>query len=124
MSPICPSADLCFLLLCMKLVTTERSKGGILPETPLYVMAKTIVPAMELRGNITLESIQARLLICLYEIGHMIKPNFFLSIGSVARCAIFIGCNRKIKRGCDVMGSWFKLEEERRVWWTIYILDS
>jgi hypothetical protein len=120
-----PNVDLSFLLLCMQLVTTERFKAGTSPETsPLYIMTKTIIPIMEIQGNITLQNIQGRLLLCLYEVGHMIQPAFFLSVCSVARCAIAIGCNTKIKPGRDVLGSWFKLEEERRVWWTIYILDS
>lgn len=120
-----PTIDSSFLILCMQLLTTECSKDGSSPETsPLYVIAKSIIPAMEIQGNITLQNIQGRLLICLYEIGHLIQPAFFLSVSSVARCAIAIGCNKKIKPGDGVARSWFNLEEERRVWWAIYILDS
>lgn len=118
------NGDFSFLLLCMNLLSTEPSNTRIRPEAlPLYVSVKAIIPAMELRSTITLQNVQARLLICLYEVGHMIQPSLFLSISSTARCAIAIGCDRRIKPTSHTTGNWFLLEEERRVWWTIYILD-
>ncbi|KAJ5145898.1 uncharacterized protein N7515_000462 [Penicillium bovifimosum] len=109
----------------MQLLITEPSNTGGYPDkVPLYVFIKAIIPAMELRNPITLQNIQARLLICLYEIGHMIQPSLFLSISTVARCAIAVGCNRSVKSTESPTKDWVSREEEKRVWWTIYILDS
>ncbi|KAJ5550941.1 hypothetical protein N7461_005639 [Penicillium sp. DV-2018c] len=54
----------------------------------------------------------------------MILPSMFLSVGTVARCAIAIGCDRSVKPRESSAEDWISREEEKRVWWTIYILDS
>lgn len=123
-SPVCHDGDFSFLLLCMRLLITERPNNGSVPnKNPLYILIKATLPAIELQNTITVRNIQARLLICLYEIGHMIQPSLFLSISTTARCAITVGLNRKINPTESYDKNWISLEEEKRVWWTIYILD-
>ena len=69
--------------------------------------------------------LQAGILIAVYEIGHAIYPEAYLSIGHCGRLGQAIGLH-------DTTGvpqlalepeSEDEIEERRRVWWAVYILD-
>ncbi|KAL7807626.1 hypothetical protein V8C26DRAFT_314571 [Trichoderma gracile] len=112
-------AELFYLILAMRLSSEQVSN----PRTPLYQATKYLQFRLEHSGVLSLQVIQASVLVALYEIGHGVYPSAFLSIAECARYATALGIDRSIL--CrDLSGiSWTELEERRRVWWSILVLD-
>lgn len=112
-------AELFFLILAMKL-SYEQVSG---PRTPLYQITKYLQFRIENSGALSLQVVQASVLIAVYEMGHGIYPSAFLSIAGCARYGTALGIDKSIL--CkDFNGiSWNELEERRRVWWSILVLD-
>lgn len=64
------------------------------------------------------------ILICLYETGHAIYPQAYISIGHVGRLGQAIGLHdTDMPQLALEPGNWDQMEERRRVWWAVYILD-
>jgi hypothetical protein len=123
LSPLSPvHADSTLLLLSMQLINWMPSIGAD-PRTAAYSAAKRFFLELETAGTLSTRVIQAGLLIALYEMGHCIYPAAYLSIGVCSRHAVALGLDKDIKR-CHISGlPWDKVEERRRVWWAILILD-
>jgi hypothetical protein len=91
-----------------------------------YIAIKTHVALLEAANYVTLNSVQARILIAFYEMGHAIYPAASLSVASCARSAHYLGLNRKHFQSREhesdqeirTIG-----EEEKRTWWAILNLD-
>ena len=73
----------------------------------------------------TLQVVQATLLIAVYEIGHAIFPAAYLTTGQSVRLGHVLGLHDRqsypqvLKR----MGAWAEIEEARRTWWGCMLLD-
>jgi hypothetical protein len=90
----------------------------------MYLAAKRFCAETELAGNLTIPFLQATIFIAIYELGHAIYPSAYLSIGSCARYGTALGINNDGKSsGRHPPDNWVELEEIRRVWWGILILD-
>ncbi|ETS04757.1 hypothetical protein M419DRAFT_72675 [Trichoderma reesei RUT C-30] len=112
-------AELFYLILAMRLSSEQVSN----PRTPLYQATKHLQFRLEHSGVLSLQVIQASVLVALYEIGHGVYPSAFLSIAGCARYATALGIDKSILHR-DLTGiSWNELEERRRVWWSILVLD-
>ncbi|PTB66770.1 N-terminal binuclear Zn cluster-containing protein [Trichoderma citrinoviride] len=113
-------AELFFLILAMRLSSEQVSN----PRSRLYQVTKYLQFRLEHSGVLSLQVIQASVLVALYEIGHGVYPSAYLSIAGCARYATALGIDQSIL--CrDLNGiSWNELEERRRVWWSILVLDS
>lgn len=118
-----PGGDIALLFFSMKLATSEVSEG-IPPQTPLYQDVKSFFTYTEAQNGLTIQLIQALLLISLYELGHSIYPASYMSIGHAARLGHAMGLHEK---GAPQMlprpNTWTEQEERRRVWWAVIILD-
>lgn len=74
----------------------------------------------------TPQLLQANVLVAAYEIGHAIYPGACLFVG---RCAIIgkaLGLDNR-KNAPQMLrryGAWAELEELRRLWWAILLLDK
>lgn len=117
--------DVSLLILSMKLVNERLPGGQQTPRSPLYALTKRFFSNVESGGIGSIHLLQAGILITLYEIGHCIYPEAYLSIGHCGRLGQAIGLH-------DTAGipqlslepeSWDEMEERRRVWWAIFILD-
>lgn len=86
--------------------------------SPHYLVAKSSIGFLEAAGFDTLDAIQSRLLLALYEIGHGIYPAASVSIGSCARLARNLGLSRDSWRSQDT-----DVEERKRTWWAVHNLD-
>lgn len=117
-------ADFTALCLCISLVLQHPHPGVQTMQSPRYVIVKNIITLLESTGcYLTLEHIQCRLLVIYYELGHDISPGVSVSLGACARMARALGLNRNWHRPIsNELGS-AVAEEERRAWWTIFILD-
>jgi hypothetical protein len=112
-------AELFFLILAMKL-SCEQGSG---PRSPLYQVTKHLQHRIENSGALSLRVVQASVLIIIYELGNGIYPSAFLSVASCARYATALGIDKSIR--CQEVNGvpWNELEERRRTWWSILVLD-
>ncbi|UKZ64000.1 uncharacterized protein TrAtP1_005222 [Trichoderma atroviride] len=106
------------LIAAIKLITTEADNHA---SSTTYCSLKRAFLEVELSGSLTFRTLQALVLVAIYELGQAIYPSAYLTVGYCARYGIALGIDRTI----DSLYS-SKLddsEEERRTWWTIILLD-
>ncbi|AEO66360.1 uncharacterized protein THITE_2114411 [Thermothielavioides terrestris NRRL 8126] len=123
--------DVVLLLLAIKLITTlppagdgdgdgaGAQSGGA--RTPLYYAVKHF--QLEVEGAFSILVLQAGVLVALYELGHGIYPAAYLSIGACARYAHALGIHSGSTVPSRRVLTLVEVEERRRVWWAIVILD-
>lgn len=120
--------ELSLLALCMLLCSSthihqHRDSGA---KSVLYQIAKKYYFELEATGAFSIHILQAAVLIAIYEIGQAIYPAAYLTVGACARYGYVLGID---KLGRDLMGSgfgplsWIEIEERRRVWWALLLLD-
>jgi hypothetical protein len=117
-----PREDATLLLLSIRLITWVPS-GSMDPHTPAYIATKGFFRELETASTFSIRMVQSGILIALYELGHCIYPAAYLSVGLCARYAVALGFDQDVKRDNVTSLPWDKLEERRRVWWAILILD-
>ncbi|KAL3492777.1 hypothetical protein BJX62DRAFT_235936 [Aspergillus germanicus] len=99
--------------------------------TSLYRLIKRFYAEVESTEGLCLRVLQAAVLIAVFEIGEAIYPAAYLTVGACARYGVAMGLDKVNK---DRMGggtsttslgaaSWMDVEERRRVWWGVLILD-
>lgn len=115
--------DVVFLLLSLKLVTTLPPTSPRNPRTPLYHAAKHYYLEVEGSSTLSIPILQAGVLLALYELGHAIYPAAFLSVGACARYAHALGISVSKTSSTRKVLTLVEVEERRRVWWAIVILD-
>jgi Fungal specific transcription factor domain len=118
------NADFGLLYLCMKLVIQRPPEPPASVQTPLYSIAKRFYFLVETGGIYSLTLLQSGVLISLYELGHAVYPAAYLSIGQCARLGHALGIHGKnAPQMLHKVGTWTELEERRRVWWAVVILE-
>ncbi|KIW14442.1 hypothetical protein PV08_07226 [Exophiala spinifera] len=105
------------LLLSMTLITSIPDRPG--NGSRLYHLTKEFYLAAQSTGCVTLQMVQAGILIALYELGHGIYPAAFLTIATSCRFGTMLGLD-KLSAG-DVTNT--DREENIRVWWAVLIVD-
>nr|UYO77232.1 ACN38 regulatory protein [Trichoderma psychrophilum] len=113
--------DVALLLLALKLITTFPPAGSRSPRTALYHATKHF--SLEVQDSFSILVLQAGLLVALYELGHGIYPAAYLSIGTCARYAHALGISVSRTVPTTRVLTLVEVEERRRVWWAIVILD-
>jgi hypothetical protein len=119
-----PHADFSLLCLCIYLIVQYPPKYGQNVQSSVYAIIKGHISLLEASGFLSLEFVQARLLLSIFEIGHGLYPAASISIGACARTARALGLNKKRFGNSfsdDSAGQ--RGEEEKRVWWEIVNLD-
>lgn len=120
-----PRADLTVLIFCMKLInwspvkqTQDKAK------TPAYLAAKRILLAAELDGMLTLQILQASILVLIYEVGHAIFPAAYMSVGTCTKYGLALGIDRQkeISYTASILDI-LEEEERRRAWWATVVFD-
>ncbi len=118
-----PGADLALLFLAMQLASTTLASTQP-PQTQLYQDVKSLYAYLESQNALSLQTIQALLLIALYEIGHAIYPAAYLTTGHAARLGHALGLHaRDVPQMLPRPTTWTEQEERRRVWWAVILLD-
>jgi hypothetical protein len=121
-----PGAEFPLLILTMKVLLWNPSEQpqGADPKSQAYSNAKHAILEAVTAGILTLQLLQAQLLIAMYELGHAIYPAANLSIGACARYGIALGLDASLRPDSHEWSSdILELEEKRRTWWIILILD-
>ncbi|KAF2671267.1 hypothetical protein BT63DRAFT_453667 [Microthyrium microscopicum] len=115
--------DFIALMLAMQLGTDRKdTHEGVYG---LYQNVKQWCQSLEAHGMISLLLLQTYMLIALYEVSHAIHPAAYLTIGHLVRLAELLQlqqCNNPHRLN-GASRHWLSVEEERRAWWGIYILD-
>jgi Fungal specific transcription factor domain len=121
-------SDFIILLYCMKLLMwwppghdTQLNTDG---RTAAYSTATQLLYEAEGAGILTLQFLQAKLFVCLYELGHGIYPAAYLSVGACARYGMALGIDDTSEAyNSNHTADPMDLEEMRRCWWVVIILD-
>ena len=116
-------ADLAVLILVMYLAQQRPQHRGESMQSSLYVTAKMLIGLLEASNYSSLRTVQSRVLLSWYELGHGLFSGASISIGACARAARLIQLHgRSPKTPTDHREA--ALEEERmRTWCAIRNLD-
>lgn len=115
--------EVALLFLAMKLITSMPLGNCRNFRTPLYQSIKHFYLEVESSSSLSILVLQAAILISLYELGHGIYPAAYLSIGSCARYGYAIGISVRSPNIARKPLSFLEVEEQRRAWWAVVILD-
>lgn len=89
-----------------------------------YTTAKRMLYEAEHCGAMSLQLLQARILLVIYEYGHGIYPAAYMTIAACARYATALNIHKlRHDDNIDTHIDFDEQEERRRVWWAIIILD-
>ncbi|KAH8123007.1 hypothetical protein FP744_10007147 [Trichoderma asperellum] len=114
------------MCLCMKLYCTPAPSYEDDGKRTLYKMVKEFYAKVEATGIMSICILQSALLIAVYEIGNAIYPAAYMTVGSCARYGVALGLDKLMINltGEGNLGKpWMEIEEMRRVWWGVLILD-
>ncbi|VUC29718.1 unnamed protein product [Clonostachys rosea] len=114
------------LALCMKLCCTPSDDdAGV--ATRLYRAAKQFHFEVETASTLSICTLQASILIALYETAHAIYPAAYLTVGACARQGLALGVDKlsmdSVRDGNGRISSWQEVEERRRAWWAVLMFD-
>lgn len=118
-------ADLALLLLTMKLIIHGNHASPQDAQSPLYWLTKFQLTIVESGGLITLQLLQAILLITAYELGHAVYPAAYLSSGHAVRLGTLMGLHDR-QNAPQILrksGAWAEVEEIKRCWWAALLFD-
>jgi len=109
--------DVALLILSMKLLNDMLSGGLQHPRSSLYAMTKEFFTLVESGSIASIRLLQAGVLIAIYEMGHAIYPESYLTIGRVSRLGQAIGIHdpARITQLALEPETWDEMEERRRV---------
>lgn len=117
------AADFIVLCLCMHLVQQTPSLPTDSMVSSLYTTVKTSISLLEATSCNSLDTIQCRLLLVLYEMGHGLYPAASISIGACARAARNLGLHPGSSEAAEPTSTKVVDEERRRTWWAVHNLD-
>jgi hypothetical protein len=113
-------SDYALLILCMDLMLW--APGAQDPRSSAYLAAKHLYLDLELQGVVSIQALQAHVLLATYEYGHAIFPSANVSVEACVRYGELLGINweaEQVKKPFD----WVDVEEQNRLWWSIVLLD-
>lgn len=113
--------ELHLLAIAMKLATMNTQEF----DYKLYNTAKRFLFDLETAGLISIHVLHAAIFLSICEIGHAIYPAAYLSVGACARYGTAMGIDKDTTTSPSEshFSSLDELEERRRTWWSILILD-
>ncbi|KAI1334347.1 fungal-specific transcription factor domain-containing protein [Xylariaceae sp. FL0016] len=119
-------ADVAALYLAMGLITSQPQDGYLATDNYLYIACKRFLIQLEGVGAASVQCLQARILVALYEYGQGIYPAAWMTVASCVRFADFVGLP-SYRESNTVLGqcaTWTEAEERRRTWWAVYVIDK
>jgi hypothetical protein len=113
------SAEDVLLLACIKLNSDALPENQ--PLNKQYLAVKSSFLTMEIYGTLSIRLLQALLLLLLYEFGHGIFPSAYTTLGGCVRYLGALGIEAKL--GQKDTNDWIDLEQKRRLWWSVYVME-
>lgn len=93
-------------------------------QSSLYVKVKGIISLLEATTYHSLETVQSRILVAFYELGHGLHHAATASIGACGKIARFIALHNDLKHPYpEETARGILLEEKRRTMWALHNLD-
>lgn len=119
------SPDLSLLTLCMVLLGAKPVDDEIPPRMrSLYILLKGFIATLEAIEINSVELLQCRLLLTIFEVGHGMYPAAYISMGANVRAAVALGANEVSKAQLEeTFKSPGRAGEARRIWRGIVIAD-
>jgi hypothetical protein len=106
--------DYALLILAMDLICWIPENND--PRATAYLVAKSFYLDLEIQGFVSIQILQAAILIALFEFGHAIYPSPAVSIEACVRYGSVLGINWDAKFPAKRPFSWVDVEEQNRVW--------
>lgn len=124
-SDFIPKPEVAGLLVAMHLITNVVSNCEGTVRSNLYWTVKNYLSTLEANNAMTAQLLQANVLLTLYELGHAIYPAAYLSLGKCTAMGKALGLDnfKHAPQMLRRLGSWAEMEEIRRLWWGILVLD-
>lgn len=118
-----PRAD--FAALCLSILLIQQMPLGRMTnmQSSLYFNVKNLITLLETTNSLSLDLIHCRVLVAFYEMGHGLHTAAYISVAACARVSRALGLHRKRWRNLDAEVDSLILEEEKRVWWAVVIMD-
>jgi hypothetical protein len=118
-----PRAD--FAALCMCILLVQQTPLGKMTnmQSSLYFKVKNLISLLETTTLLSLDLVHCRVLATFYEIDHGLHTAAYISIAACARAARASGLHKKRWRNLDAEPDRVTLEEEKRAWWAVVIMD-
>ncbi|KAI9147859.1 Transcription factor BOA15 [Paramyrothecium foliicola] len=127
MHPLSPRrCELSLLALCMELYCTALPEETDDGASELYRLTKQFHHELQAAGIMTIHLLQAEVLLATYEMGQAMFPAAYLTVGECARYGMALGLDKVMgasKGDGEQKQSWVEIEEMRRTWWAIMMLD-
>ncbi|KAJ9149835.1 Fungal specific transcription factor [Pleurostoma richardsiae] len=119
-----PGPDKTFLMLTIRLLV-ENAAVDETAAASLYKKAKLCYSYLEASGVISLRVLQGLLLLSYHELANAIYPAAYLTVGVCARLGHTLGYHdrRNSPQPYSTSVSWREVEEIRRTWWGVLVLD-
>jgi hypothetical protein len=114
-------SDVALLLLCITLVTGLDPTGS--SKSSLYTIASRYYNELTKSDSLSFLTLQSGVLLALFELGNGIYPAAYTTVGACARFAHALGLPSGKIIGVTKPATLVEVEERRRVWWAIVILD-
>lgn len=113
-------ADATALLYAMHLLAEPESGTH-----EIYQAVKAALAHCESYGQISIELLAANVLIAVHEYSQAIFPAAYLSIAMCSRLCYAMGWHdkRKATQLLPKSDTWIEVEERRRLWWAVLLLD-
>jgi hypothetical protein len=89
----------------------------------IYILIKSLVAILDGIGVASLDLLQCRLLLTVFEVGHGMYPAAYISIGTVAREGIALGIHKLQSNMTEESNCRIEAEEGKSVWRGILVLD-
>lgn len=121
-----PSAEIGLLALCMHLVIRTPEEDPIVSmQSGLYHSVKTLCGIVAAKTSLTISVLQANLLVCLYEIGHLMPQQAYLTLGMCSTIVRAFGWLEESFWGQD---QWMVRAGELKLcsilWWSMVFLEK
>ncbi|EPE35619.1 Zn2/Cys6 DNA-binding protein [Glarea lozoyensis ATCC 20868] len=113
-------SDYALIILCMNLMLWVP--GASDPRSSAYLAAKHLYLDLELHGVVSIQVLQANVLLTTFEYGHAIFPSAKISLEACVAYGKLLAINweaERVKKPFD----WVDVEEQNRLWWSIVLLD-
>ncbi|KAH9887479.1 hypothetical protein F4778DRAFT_429217 [Xylariomycetidae sp. FL2044] len=118
-----PNAHFAALCICILLIEQRPASRAVDMQSALYFQATNLITLLETAEGPSLDLVHCRILVTFYETGHGLHAAAYVSAAASARSARAIGLHRKRWRAYGTQADQLDLEEEKRAWWAIVILD-
>lgn len=118
-----PRADFAALCLSILLVQQMPTGKGSNMQSPLYFTVKNLITLLEDKSCFSIDLVHCRVLVTFYEMGHGLYRAAHASVAGGAQAARVLGLHKKPWRNLEACSDILIMEEQKRTWWAIVLMD-